>query len=44
MQRVCRITLSAYLRAMWSLLWSAFLYPTRTTEIDLTTGRVVRHF
>ena len=41
---VTRIGLVAYLLAMWNLLWSAIRHPTKTTEIDLMTGQIVRHF
>jgi hypothetical protein len=33
----------AYLRAMWSIAWSAFRHPFKTTYIDASTGRVIRH-
>ena len=36
-----RISPVAFLRSMAVLLWDAFRQPHRTTEIDLTTGRVV---
>jgi hypothetical protein len=39
-----RIGLAPYIRAAWNLLWTAFRHPFKTTEIDLATGRVVRHF
>jgi hypothetical protein len=37
------ITISpwAFLRSMIAIAWSAFRHPWRTTEIDLTTGRMV---
>ena len=41
---VVRIGFIPYLRAMLNLVWSAFRHPTKTTEIDLMTGRIVRHF
>jgi hypothetical protein len=41
---VVRVGLVAYARSMWNLFWSALIHPTKTTEIDLMTGRVVRHF
>ena len=31
----------AFLRAMWSLLWTAFRHPLRTSYIDIATGEVV---
>ena len=31
----------AYLRTMWSLLWTAFRHPLTTTYIDATTGEVL---
>jgi hypothetical protein len=31
----------AYLRSMAAVAWSAFRHPLETTEIDLTTGRIV---
>lgn len=34
-----RIGLGAYLRSMWTLLWTAILHPFTTTVIDLTTGK-----
>jgi len=34
----------AFLRSMAVLLWTAFRYPFRTTEVDLSTGRVVRQY
>lgn len=39
-----RVTLGAYLLAVWNLFLTAFTHPTKTTEISLRTGRVVRHF
>jgi hypothetical protein len=41
---VIRVGFVPYLRAMWNIFWSSFRHPTKTTEIDLKTGRVVRHF
>jgi len=29
----------AYLRSMWTLLWTAFLHPFTTTVVDLSTGK-----
>jgi hypothetical protein len=29
----------AYLRSMWTLLWTAFLHPCTTTVVDLSTGK-----
>jgi len=34
-----RIGLGAYLRSMWTLLWTAFRHPFTTTVVDLTTGK-----
>jgi hypothetical protein len=34
-----RIGFQAYLRSMWTLLWTAFRYPFTTTVIDLSTGK-----
>jgi hypothetical protein len=39
-----RISPIAFLRSMATLLWSAFRYPFRTTEVDLSTGKVIRHY
>ena|SRR5437868_4538090 len=36
------ISPGAYLRGMWSLLWTAFRHPLTTTYIDATSGRVLR--
>lgn len=36
-----RIPPLAYLRAMWSLWWSAIRHPLSETTIDLSTGRVL---
>ncbi|HBI42764.1 MAG TPA: hypothetical protein DDY78_07890 [Planctomycetales bacterium] len=35
---------SAFLRSMAAIAWSAFRHPRLTTEIDLTTGEIVRHY
>ena len=35
---------SAFLRSMAAIAWSAFRHPLLTTEIDLTTGAIVRHY
>ncbi len=37
-----RVSPAAYLRAVWSLLWSAIRHPLSDTTIDLCTGRVLR--
>jgi hypothetical protein len=39
---VNRITLSSYLRSMWTLFRTAFTDPHSTTVVDLTTGTVVQ--
>lgn len=39
-----RISPFAFLRTMANALWTTLRYPTRTTEIDLTTGRVLRNY
>jgi hypothetical protein len=33
----------AFLRSMFAIAWCAFRHPWKTTEIDLTTGRVIAH-
>ena len=38
------IQLLPFLRTMAVLLWSALRHPFKTTEIDLSTGKVVRHY
>ena len=38
-----RITPGTYLRSMFTIAYSAFRHPFSTTEIDLTTGRTVKH-
>lgn len=38
-----RIRPTAYLRAMFNIAWSAFRHPTKTTVIDLETGRIIEH-
>jgi hypothetical protein len=38
---VIRVGFLAYLRTMWSLLWTALRHPTRTTYIDAATGKVL---
>ena len=39
-----RLTLTAYLRGMFNLAWSALRHPLLRTEIDFFTGRVIRHY
>ena len=39
---VIRVGFVAYLRTMWSLLWTAFRHPMSTTYIDVKTGKVLR--
>jgi hypothetical protein len=34
-----RIGLRAYLRSMWTLIWTAIFHPFTTTVIDLSTGK-----
>jgi hypothetical protein len=41
---VFRISGAAYLRAMWSILWSVVAHPCRTTVIDATTGEVLYRY
>ena len=36
-----RVPPLSFLRAMWSIFWTAFRYPSDTTVIDLATGRVI---
>lgn len=36
-----RISPIAYLRSMWTILWSTFRSPFTVTMIDLSTGRVM---
>ncbi len=38
-----RISPTAYLRAMFNIAWSAFRHPTKTTIIDLETGKIIKH-
>ncbi len=38
-----RISPTAYLKAMFNIAWSAFRHPTKTTIIDLETGKIVEH-
>jgi hypothetical protein len=38
------ISPAAFLRSMALIFWSAFRHPFKTTEIDLATGRVIRHY
>lgn len=38
-----RISPFAYIRAMADIAWSAFRYPTKTTIIDLQTGKIIEH-
>ncbi len=35
--------LVAYLRSMLAIAWSAVRHPRKTTVIDLSTGKVLRH-
>jgi hypothetical protein len=37
-----RVSPLAYLRACWSLLWTALLHPRTTSVISLRTGRVLK--
>ena len=39
-----QISPAAYLRSMAVLFWTAIRYPFQTTEVDLRTGKVIRHF
>ncbi len=32
---------AAYVRCMWSLLWTAFRHPFKATVIDWSTGQVL---
>src|SRR5437660_2628523 len=34
----------AFLRSMGAILWTSFRHPFKTTEVDLSTGQVVRHY
>jgi hypothetical protein len=34
----------AYLKTCLAILWSALRHPLQTTEIDMTTGHVVRRY
>lgn len=36
------VSLGAYLRTVWAVLWTAFLHPFTTTVIDARTGKVLR--
>lgn len=36
------ISWGAYLRTVWSVLWTAFRHPWSTTIIDARTGKVLR--
>ena len=38
---VVHVSAVAYLRTMWSLLWTAFRHPLTTTYIDAATGEVI---
>lgn len=31
----------AYLRSIWTVIWTAFRHPFSTTYIDLSTGKIV---
>jgi hypothetical protein len=39
-----RIPPRAFLRSMATIFWTAIRHPFRTTEVDLSTGRVVRQY
>lgn len=39
---VVRVGAWAYLRTMWSLLWTALRHPMTTTFIDARTGKLLR--
>jgi hypothetical protein len=41
---IIHVSLAAYLRTMWSLLWTAFRHPFTTTYIDATTGKVLDRY
>lgn len=38
---IIHVSAFAYLRTMWSLLWTAFRHPLTTTYIDVVTGEVL---
>ena len=35
-------SLLVYLRAMWTILWTAIRHPLTTTYVDLSTGKEVK--
>jgi hypothetical protein len=39
-----RIPPLAFLRSMAVILWSALRHPFQTTEVDLSTGKVIRRY
>jgi hypothetical protein len=41
---VIKIGAVAFLRTMWSILWTAFRHPMTTSYIDVTTGEVVEPY
>ena len=41
---ILHVTFLAYLRTMWSLLWTAFRHPFTTTYIDAATGKVLDRY
>ena len=38
---IVHVSAFAFLRTMWSLLWTAFRHPLTTTHIDVATGKVL---
>jgi hypothetical protein len=41
---IIHVSALAYLRTMWSLLWTAFRHPFTTTYIDAATGKVLDRY
>jgi hypothetical protein len=41
---IVHVSFLAYVRTMWSLLWTAFRYPFTTTYIDVASGAVIEGY
>ena len=42
--QVIKVRFFPYLKTMVNLVWSAVRYPTKTTEIDLNTGNIIKRY
>lgn len=43
-QKMIYISPSAFVHTMATLLWNALRHPFKTTEINLSTGKVIRRY